>query len=328
MEFDWSAPWETVQRLANGFVAFLPRLVAALLIVAVFYVVAKLVRAVVHRAAARRREHPNLERAFGRIAQAGLVVLGLLVAAAAAFPTFTPGDLISALGIGSLAAGFAFKDILQNFLAGILILVTKPFLVGDQIVFGSYEGTVEDIQTRATYLKTYDGRRVVIPNGELFTNSVTVNTAFAKRRMEYDIGIGYGDDVERAKALVLQVLERAEGVLPDPKADVIVVALDESSVNLRARWWTNSYIADVLIGQDKVLSQVKATLQENGIDIPFPTRQVLFHDQTESTDGDRRRQREGWPAGRGDVPPARSIAAAIQRLEATSPNGSIGHAAR
>ena len=142
---------------------------------------------------------------------------------------------MSALGIGSVAIGFAFKDIFQNFLAGILILITKPFRVNDQIVFKEYEGTVEDIQTRATYLKTYDGRRVVLPNGELFTNSVTVNTAFAQRRMEYDVGIEYGADIDRARGIILDILQRTEGVDPDPKADVIVVRLAESDVRLRAR---------------------------------------------------------------------------------------------
>jgi len=291
----------------------LPRLVLALAIVAAFLLVAKLVRAVVRRHARRGGGERTLELALGRLAQAAILVIGVLVAVTAAFPTFTPGDLIGALGIGGVAIGFAFKDIFQNFLAGILILITRPFRVGDQIVFKEYEGTVEDILTRATYLKTYDGRRVVIPNGELFTNSVTVNTAFPQRRMQYDVGIGYGDDVERARRIIIEVMQEAEGVAPDPKADVIVVDLAESSVNLRARWWSESRIADVLIAQDKVLGEVKRRLQAAGIDLPYPTRQVLFHDQTEATDGDRQRQREGWPAGEGDVPAGRSIADAIRR---------------
>jgi small-conductance mechanosensitive channel len=269
-------------------------------------VLGRLVRKGVRRAAARRREHGSLQLALGRLAMAGVVLGGVLVAATLAFPNFTPADLVGALGLGSVALGFAFKDILQNFLAGILLLVTKPFRVGDQIIFKDYEGTVEEIQTRATYIRTYDGRRVVLPNGELFTNSVTVNTAFPQRRIEYDIGIGFGDDIERARAIILDVLVRTEGVDPDPKADVIVVGFADSSVRLRARWWSNSRIPDVLIAQDKVLTSVKGELQTAGIDIPFPTRQILFHDQTEETDGHRPTQREGWPAGPGPVPRARA----------------------
>ena len=305
---DFSLAWETVERLGEQFAAALPRFALAMLIVVIAIILGRLVRAGVRLSAARRREHHNLQIALGRLAMAAVILLGVLVAATAAFPNFTPADLIGALGIGGVAIGFAFKDIFQNFLAGILILINKPFIVGDQIVFGGYEGEVEDIQTRATYLKTYDGRRVIIPNGELFINSMTVNTAFPRRRMQYDIGIGYGDDVEQARRIVLEVLEEADGVAPDPKADVIVVALDASTVNLRARWWSDSRIADVLIAQDKVLTDVKQRLQQAGIDLPFPTRQILLHDQTEETDGDRRRQREGWPAGDGEVPRPRDLA--------------------
>ena len=302
--------WDSLRQLATDAWAALPRFVAGAAVVLVAIVVGRLVRRAAHRFAARRREHGSLQIAIGRLALAAVVLIGILVAATIAFPRFTPADLVGALGIGGVAIGFAFKDILQNFLAGILLLTTKPFEAGDQIVFGAYEGEVEQIQTRATFLRTYDGRRVVIPNAELFMNSVTVNTAFPQRRMQYDIPIGYGDDIEQAREIVLDVLERAEGVAPDPKADVIVVALADSSVQLRARWWSDSRIADVLLAQDKVLSEATRRLRRAGIDIPYPTHQVLFHDQTEATDGDRRRQREGWPAGDGDVPPpARSVRA-------------------
>ena len=311
MTFDLTEAWRTIERMLDGFVAALPRLLLALLLVAVFYVVAKGVRTVVRRGAERRSGHGTLALAIGRLAQAGILLVGVLVAVTAAFPSFTPANLISTLGIGGIAIGFAFKDIFQNFLAGILILLTRPFRVGDQIRFKDYEGTVEEIQTRATYIKTYDGRRVIIPNGELYTNSVTVNTAFPQRRWQYDIGIGYGDDVELARGIILRTLRDAEHVSPDPKADVIVVELAESTVNLRARWWTDSHMADGLNAQDRVLTSVKQALVAAGIDLPFPTRQILLHDQTEATDGDRRRQREGWPAGEGDPPEPAGIARAL-----------------
>jgi small-conductance mechanosensitive channel len=332
MRFDISAAWQTVQRLIDGFWATLPRLVLAAIIVILFYLAGKSVRALVRRGAQRHGEHRTLELAVGRLAQTAVVLVGVLVAVTAAFPSFTPANLVSTLGIGGVAIGFAFKDIFQNFLAGILILVTKPFRVGDQIIFKDYEGTVEDIQTRATYIKTYDGRRVIIPNGELYTNSVTVNTAFAQRRWQYDVGIGYGDDVDRAREIILRVLQEAEGVAPDPKADVIVVDLAESSVNLRARWWTTSRMPDGLVAQDRVLTRLKRELVAAGIDLPFPTRQILLHDQTEDSDGDRRRQREGWPAGNGEVPEPRGVARALrqaldgQRGTADRGNGAAGGA--
>jgi small conductance mechanosensitive channel len=249
----------------------------------------------------RRGDRHTLELAMSRIAQVVILLIGALAAMTVVFPSFTPANLIGTLGLGSVAIGLAFKDIFENFLAGILILVTRPFDINDQIRCGEFEGTVEDIQTRATYLTTYDGRRVIIPNGELFTSAVTVNTAFPKRRWEYDFAIGRGDDVEAAREIILQTLRDLPSVEPDPKADVIVVALADHSVTLRARWWTSSRGSDGLLGRHAVLTRVKSALQDAGIDLPIPTRQSLLHDQTEETDGDRRRQRESWPAGNNEV---------------------------
>ena len=182
----------------------------------------------------------------------------------------------------------------------------RPFRIGDQIKYKGFEGTVEDIQTRATTIKTYDGRRVIIPNAELFTHAVTVNMAYDKRRLQYDVGIGYGDDIARARELMLEAMREVDGVLSDPGPEALVMDLAESSVNIWARWWVDPpRQADILDAQDKVLEAIKNKLSENGIDLPFPTRQILWHDQTEATDGDRKQQREGWPAGQGDVPLAR-----------------------
>ncbi len=317
----------SLQHLVNDFLARLPYVVVALFVLVVFYVVAKGVRTLVSRFAARTKRHRNLGLVLGRLAQFGIVLFGLLVALVIALPNFTPGRLVELLGLTSVAIGFAFRDILQNFLAGILILITEPFRIGDQIIFKEFEGTVEDIQTRATFIKTYDGRRVVIPNSELFTNSVLVNTAFAKRRLEYDVGIGYGDDIATAKRLMLEATKSVEGVLHDPAPDVLVVELAPSSVNIRVRWWIEPPTrSDALDTLDRVISAIKHACVEHGIDLPYPTRQILFHDQTENTDGDRHRQREGWPAGTDEVPHPRSVAGALIRLvdEPSSRNTSDG----
>jgi small conductance mechanosensitive channel len=252
---------------------------------------------------------------LGRLAQWVTLFIGLLVSLSIIIPTFRAGDLVELLGIGGVAIGFAFREILQNFLAGILLLLTEPFRVEDQITVGDFEGTVEEIQTRATMIKTYDGRRVVIPNSDLFTDKVIVNTAYDKRRVEYDIGIGYGDDIGRVKQLILSAVNSVEGVLKDPPPEALAYDFAASTVNIRARWWINPPLRrDVLETRDGVLESIKKTFAENGIDIPFPTQQVLFHDQTEETDGDRSRQREGWPAVKGEVLGSRSIAESIRNL--------------
>ncbi|MCB0212407.1 MAG: mechanosensitive ion channel family protein [Anaerolineae bacterium] len=189
---------------------------------------------------------------MGRLSRWFIILFGGLIASSIVIHSFEPGQLIQLLGISSIAIGFAFRDIAQNFLAGILILLTHPFRIGDQII--DYEGTVQEIKTRATIIKTYDGRRVVIPNAELFTDSVTVNTAHPSRRTEYGVGIGYEDDIEKAREIMLDMLHNTEGVLSNPAPDVLPVALDASSVNLKARWWTPPQKADVRAVQDRVIS--------------------------------------------------------------------------
>jgi small conductance mechanosensitive channel len=304
MSIDLSPAWARAQSVLDGFVVALPNIALGLIALGVFVAVGVAVRSSVARLTETRlRAHRNAGQAIGRLAQGGVVLIGILVALSVALPSFQPGDVIQLLGISSVAIGFAFRDILQNFLAGILLLVTQPFRIGDQIVVKGHEGTVEEIQTRATFIRTYDGRRVVIPNANVFTDVVVVNTAFERRRLEYDIGIGYGDDVDHARGIILQVLRSAEGVLPDPAPDVLLVELAGSSVHLRARWWISPPArADALDARDRVLTAVKSALTAGGIDLPFPTQQILFHDQTEDSDGDRARQREGWPAGPGRRP--------------------------
>lgn len=322
-----STAWDKVQGMSNGLIIMLPNIVLALLVFAVFFFAARWLKLVVKRLTRRHRQARNLGMVLGRLAQGIVILIGLFVALSIVIPTLKAGDLVQLLGISGVAIGFAFRDILQNFLSGILILLTEPFQIDDQIAFKGFEGTVEDIQTRATTIRTYDGRRIVIPNSELFTNSVTVNTAFDNRRLEYDVGIGYGDNIEEAKELMLEALHSVDVVLKDPAPDVLVMELAESSINIRARWWINPpRRADDLYSRNQVLTAIKNKLTANGIDLPFPTQQILFHDQTEETDGDRSRQREGWPAGKKEVPKPRSISGSLRKLAEmrSQRNGSEG----
>lgn len=316
MNAEISTAWSKVQSMINGFIALLPNMVLALIVFLIFLLIGSRIKALVKHITRNRRYARNLGLVLGRLAQGVIILIGLFVALSIVIPTFKAGDLVQLLGISGVAIGFAFRDILQNFLAGILILLTEPFQIDDQIVFQGFEGTVENIETRATTIRTYDGRRIVIPNSELFTNSVTVNTAFDNRRLEYDVGIGYGDDVDLVKQLMLDALHSIDEVLKEPSPDVLAMELAESTVNIRVRWWIKPpRRADDLSSRDKVISAIKNKLYvEHGIDLPYPTRQILFHDQTEETDGDRSHQREGWPAGKSEVPKPRRISDSLRLL--------------
>lgn len=310
-----STAWAKVQTMLDSAIVMLPNLVLAVVVFFIFYLMARGFRSLVRRLTRRHRQARSLGLVLGRLSQGIIILIGLFVALSIVIPSFKAGDLIQLLGISGVAIGFAFRDILQNFLAGILILLTEPFKIDDQIIFKEFEGTVENIQTRATTIRTYDGRRIVIPNSDLFTNSVTVNTAFEHRRLEYDVGIGYGDDIDRAKELILDAIASVDKVLKDPPPEALVMELADSTVNIRTRWWvTPPRRAEALDSRDRVLCAIKKKLTANGIDLPFPTQQILFHDQTEETDGDRTHQREGWPAGNQEVPKPRSIGGSLKKI--------------
>jgi small conductance mechanosensitive channel len=254
MKAEISAVWVKMDSTIDGLIILLPNIVLALIVFAIFFFLGRAIKRTVRRVTRQHRQARNLGLVLGRLAQGIIVLVGLFISLSIVIPTLKAGDLVQLLGISGVAIGFAFRDILQNFLAGILILLTEPFRIDDQIVFKNFEGTVENIETRATTIRTYDGRRIVIPNAELFTNSVTVNTAFDQRRTEYDFSIGYGDDIDCAKQLMLEALYSINQVLKDPAPDVLVVELAESTVNIRVRWWiTPPRRMDDMRSRDKVI---------------------------------------------------------------------------
>lgn len=174
MPIDFSAAWKSGIKIINAAIASLPNLIIALVIFVGFLILASWVRTMVRHLSIRRQHRRNLSLLLSQLAYTLVAVLGFLIALSVVAPSFRAGDLIKMLGIGSVAIGFAFQNILQNFLAGILLLMQEPFALGDWISVTGIEGTVEDIQTRATVILTSEGKRVVIPNAVLFTNPVAV----------------------------------------------------------------------------------------------------------------------------------------------------------
>ena len=231
--------WRTADRLLDGFFAMIPLLVAALVVFLVLLFLAKGVRYFAERALARTSNR-SAATAIGRILYILLLGTGRADRGDGGVPEHDAGRLISTLGIGGIAIGFAFKDIFQNLLAGILLLLRHPFRVGDEITTGEFTGTVEAIETRATFIRTYDGRRVIIPNGDVYTKPVTVISAYDMLRTEYDVGIGYGDDLGTRKGGRAGGDPQRRWRSRRPTPDVLVWELGESSKNIRLRWWTQA----------------------------------------------------------------------------------------
>jgi small-conductance mechanosensitive channel len=188
----------------------------------------------------------------------------------------------AAVGLIGLGISFALKDMIANFFSGVLIMATRPFKVGDQIEVGGESGTVEDIQVRATAIKTFDGRKVIVPNSRLYNDTVINNTAYDLRRFDVVVGIGYDDDIEKAKEKSLEALKEAETVTDDKEPEVLVSELGGSSVNLKLRGWTNPSRSSLVAASSEVTQNVKKKLDEEGIDIPYPIRTVFMEESNDA----------------------------------------------
>jgi len=303
----------------DGAVRLLPNIAVAIVVMILFYGLALLARRMVI-GTATRRQRQNLGDVLGGFIKWVVLLLGFLLAATIVIPTLHPGDLIAGLGVSSIAIGFAFKDILQNWLAGLLILLRQPFQIKDQIEVNGYEGTVERIETRATIIRTYDGQVAVIPNSDIYTNAVLVKTAHEKRRSQYDIGIGYGDNIDEACEIIRTAIASVDEIETDPAPEALPWDLAASWVTVRARWWTHSRRADVVKVHAQVIQAMKQALDAAHIDMPYDTKVHLFHDQTEVHDGDRGAQREGWPAPTDGEPPTPRWRAESEQRSRSSAN--------
>jgi small-conductance mechanosensitive channel len=238
----------------------LPSLILATVVFFLFLGLSVVVGRVIRRSTRGHRE--NLGMVFGRLTAWATTLLGLLVGLSIVAPSFQASDLIKILGIGGVAIGFAFQNILQNFLAGLLLLWTEPFRVGDEIKLDAFEGKVEEIQTRATIIKTYDERRVVIPNADLFTHPVIVNTALGSRRWQYDVTIKRFGGLEDVKNTIVNTVRKLPGVLSEPPPEALIIELTPDTVKVRVLWSTHDTRQhDMLASYDRVLTAIDESIQ-------------------------------------------------------------------
>jgi small-conductance mechanosensitive channel len=260
-------------RLTESAITIIPRALAALLVLGLFWAVAAGVRWLMRLVFRRVVEDLTVENLIKQVAYYAVWALGLIVAADAL--GFEPQTVVTGLGLTGLALGFALKDIISNFVSGILILALRPFELGDQIVVGGTEGGVERIELRATQIRTYDGRVVLVPNADLFTSRIINNTAHPVRRGSVELYLGYDQDLRRAVEVALEAAQKAEGVLEEPPASVRVRELGQDDITVEARFWTDSRRSDFLATTSNVRGAIVDALKDAGIGLPDPGVRAL-----------------------------------------------------
>lgn len=272
---------ETLVEAWEGFLKQLPLIVAGFAVIVATFVASLLLRRFADRLFTRFSMRESLQELLTRLARIALWIAGLTLAAMVMFPGFTPSSALTALGLVSVAVGLAFRDIFENFFAGILILWRFPFENGDFIECQEIMGRVEDVTIRDTYIRQVSGELVVMPNATLFKNPVVVLTDGLRRRLRLVVGVAYGEDVYEARAVIKKAVEACETVDRERGVEVLTSEFASSSVNYIVLWWTDPRPLQALRSTDEVAAAIKHALDEAGIEIPFPYRTLTFKEPLE-----------------------------------------------
>lgn len=269
--------------VAEG-IGVLPGFLLAILVLLLTRLIAKTVRRTTAKVAGKTLKSLSLQSLLVQFSYVAAWAIGILIAATLAFPDVNPGDLISLLGLGSVAIGFAFQDIFKNFLAGVLLLIQEPFSLGDQIIVDGFEGTVSDIALRSTQLRTYQGEIVVIPNSVVFTSSVQVMTGKPQRRTDLAIGVDYNTPLPMAVKTLYEAAKSVDEIKVSPDIEVDVVSFGDSAIDLVVRYWTQSEQKSVRRIKTQMMIALKQACDEADINIPYPIRTVYHFDQEQYDD--------------------------------------------
>lgn len=263
--------------LYKGFLRSLPQLLFAIIIIGVTWLFSQFANKVLTRVLKRSKMRQSLQELLQQFASIVVWFIGISTAAIVVFPSLTPGRMLAALGLSSVAVGFAFKNIFENFFAGVLILWRFPFEQGDFIKCEGVFGKVERISIRNTLIRQPDGQLVIVPNAQLFTKAVNVLTSEAVRRTEAVVGIAYHEDIEEAREVIRQSMRSLSSVSQYRGIQILVDELDSSSVNFKVVWWTQSTPQGIRKSRDEVITAVKQALDKAGIEIPFPYRTLTWN---------------------------------------------------
>jgi len=270
-----------LQQLSEFLVAaidFVPRLIVAILVFLVSLILGRLAgRAVVH---ATRNVDEEVRRLLGRLTSVATIVVGTIVALDQV--NFDVTGFVAGLGIVGFTLGFAFQDIAKNFMAGILLLVQQPIRIGDAIEVAGYQGSVTDVDIRATTIRAWDGQQVVIPNADVYTSAIINYSKYPDRRIILGVGVGYEEDLSRAEEVFLTAIQGVEEILEDPAPAIYWKNLGSSAVEMEAYFWTDQTEWSLAQVASKAVRTLKEAAEREGINLPYPIQTVRIRQMTDA----------------------------------------------
>ncbi|MCB1743374.1 MAG: mechanosensitive ion channel family protein [Gammaproteobacteria bacterium] len=266
----------TVLGVWSDFVDHIPFIAAALMVLLLTWGTVTATTLLLNRALERRRLRESLKDLLCRLTAISLWMLGLLLCAMVLFPGLTPTRALGALGLVSIAVGFAFRDIFENFFAGILILWRFPFERGDVITCQDITGRVLQVNVRMSVIRRTSGELVTVPNSFLFKNPVEVLTDRPMRRMSVVAAVAYDEDLDAAVEVIESALRECGSILHEQPVQVFPLAFSSSSVDIEVTWWCGSQPVDQRRSRGEVIGAIKRGLNQAGMEIPYPYRMLTF----------------------------------------------------
>lgn len=273
---------EPFQHLIKELISFIPRLVVALIAFLATLYLSRFVARGLGAALKKRNVDPEISLLLSRTGQWGVISCGTVWSLS--IVNFDITGFVAGLGILGFTLGFALKDIAENFVAGILLLLQQPFDIGDAIAVAGETGVVTDIQVRATTLRSFEGLLVIVPNSKVYTGTITNYSKAKRRRLSLDVGVGYGTDLPRASEIMLECVNRLPGVESDPAAFVAFKAFGDSSINLSIFFWLNLKEGGYWSTLNAALDGIKVAFEVENIDIPFPIRSIQMVSQSDENE--------------------------------------------
>lgn len=261
---------DQLRAMAAGFVAALPAMAIALAVIIITLFAARIAARMAGRTVSHSHMRESLKRLVETLARLGVWIVGLLIAASIVLPGFTPAGAIAGLGIGAVAIGFAFQDIFENFLAGVLIMLRNKMRIGDVIECEGVQGRVENITLRESHIRQLSNELTIMPNSMLFKNPVKILTDEDIRRNEVVVGVSYETDLAAAQGVILKAVESVEAINHEKGVIVYAQQFGASSIDFLVQWWARSTPRDLRLTKSEVVMAIKRALDDAGIEMPYP----------------------------------------------------------
>lgn len=277
---------ESFNSFTNSFIDQLPNIALAILIVILGMLIGSWLGRFARRRISAKTQDPLMSKFLGKAIKYTLIVIAIMLALKAAGLGAIAAGILTAAGASAVVLGFAFKDIGENFISGIILAFNRPFDVNDTVEIGENFGKVKALEFRYTKLKTFDGKDVYIPNSDVLTKPVTNYTEDGFFRWNFIIGIAYEDNIEGAKATVMETLRNEPNVIEDEEHENFVIEdeLATSTVNLKVYFWvdTKDFRRMALVTKGNVVRTVKEALEDNGYHMPADIQEIkLYGGETE-----------------------------------------------